>query len=127
MSDTITEGIRVQVRAEYFEPRSDPRHSRFVFTYRVRIINEGTVPAQLLSRHWVITDAMGREEQVRGDGVIGRQPTIAPGTAVEYSSFCPLNTPHGTMRGSYRMVRPDGSTFDADIAPFALVRPGAMH
>jgi ApaG protein len=127
MSDTVTDGIRVQVRARYFEPRSEPRQSRFFFTYTVRITNEGTVPAQLLTRHWIITDAMGREEQVRGDGVIGRQPTIEPGTAVEYSSFCPLGTPHGTMRGSYRMVRPDGSTFDAAIAPFALVMPGAIH
>jgi ApaG protein len=127
MSDAITEGIRVRVRSQYLEARSEPRKGRYVFTYTVRITNEGRTAAQLVSRHWIITDALGREEQVRGDGVVGRQPRLAPGETAEYASFCPLPTPHGTMRGSYRMLRPDGTTFDAEIAPFALVLPGALH
>jgi ApaG protein len=125
MSEAVTEGIRVRVRAKYLEEHSEP--GKFVFAYTVTILNEGTLPAQLMSRHWIITDAMGRTEHVRGDGVVGKQPLIKPGEAAEYSSFCPLPTPHGSMQGTYRMVRPDGSSFDAAIAPFALVTPGTLH
>lgn len=127
MSEALTQGIRVQVSARYLEEQSQPRRGKYVFAYTVRIANEGPRPAQLLTRHWIITDALGREEHVRGDGVVGRQPRLNPGEATEYSSFCPLTTPHGGMRGSYRMVRPDGSEFDAAVAPFALVVPSTLN
>ena len=127
MSDTITEGIRVQVRSQYFEPRSEPRQGRYVFTYRVRIVNEGTVPAQLLHRHWVITDANGDREEVRGPGVIGETPRLLPGQAFEYVSGCALSTSFGAMEGSYEMVRDDGSSFQARIAPFSLALPHAIN
>lgn len=126
MSNAVTQGIRIQVRSRYLQEQSQPG-KKWVFMYTVRISNEGEAPAQLMSRHWVITDAHGREEQVRGDGVIGKQPVIKPGETHEYSSYCPLTTPHGAMRGSYRMVRPDGESFDAEIAPFALVVPGSLN
>ncbi len=108
------------------EDQSQPG-KKWVFAYTVLISNEGEVAAQLISRHWVITDAHGHEEHVQGDGVVGRQPNLLPGTTHEYSSFCPLPTPHGAMRGTYRMVRPDGSSFDAVIAPFTLVVPHALN
>lgn len=127
MSEAVTEGIRVRVRSRYLAEQSEPGRNRFVFAYTVTITNEGTETAQLMSRHWIITDALGREQQVRGDGVVGKQPKLDPGEAAEYSSFCPLETPHGAMRGSYRMVRPDGSHFDAEIAPFALLVPGTLN
>ena len=127
MSEALTEGIRVRVRSRYLAEQSEPRQNKFVFAYTVTITNEGTESAQLMARYWIITDALGREQQVRGPGVIGKQPQIDPGEAAEYSSFCPLDTPHGTMRGSYRMVRPDGSEFEAEIAPFALLVPGTLN
>ena len=127
MSEAVTEGIRVQVRATYLEEHSDPRQGKYLFGYTVRIENGGSEAAQLIARHWVITDAMGRTEEVQGEGVVGQKPHLLPGEATEYSSFCPLPTPHGFMQGSYRMVRPDGSQFDAKIAPFALVVPSTLH
>jgi len=127
MSDAVTEGIRVQVRSRYLEEQSLPAQGRYLFTYTIRISNEGPEDAQLMARHWVITDAMGHEQHVQGDGVVGRQPYLRPGETTEYSSFCPLPTPHGQMHGSYRMVRPDGSQFDARIAPFALVVPDTLN
>lgn len=127
MSTALTRGIRVTVNARYVEEQSHPRSGRYVFAYTVRIANEGAVAAQLLSRHWIITDATGREEHVRGDGVVGQQPLLEPGEAHEYSSFCPLTTPLGSMRGTYRMIRADGATFDAEIAPFALAVPHALN
>jgi ApaG protein len=126
MSNAVTQGIRVQVTSRYLEDQSQPGR-KWIFVYTIRISNEGDQPAQLISRHWVITDAHGHEEQVRGEGVVGKQPTIKPGETHEYSSYCPLNTPHGAMRGSYRMVRPNGEWFDAEIAPFALVVPGSLN
>jgi ApaG protein len=125
MSNAITQGIRIRVRARFMEEQSRP--GKWVFAYTVQISNEGEVQAQLLSRHWIITDAHGREEHVQGDGVVGRQPVINPGDTHEYSSFCPLATPHGSMRGTYRMARPDGSSFEATIAPFALVAPNSLN
>jgi ApaG protein len=125
MSNAVTQGIRIRVRARYLEEQSRP--GKWVFTYTVHIANEGEYAAQLLSRHWIITDAHGREEHVQGDGVVGRQPVIRPGESHEYSSFCPLTTPHGAMRGTYRMVRPDGQAFDAVVAPFALVVPNSLN
>ncbi len=127
MSTAVTDGIRVNVRSEFRPDRSAPASGRYLFTYTVRITNEGSLPAKLVSRHWIITDANGEKEEVVGDGVIGQQPLITGGDSFEYTSFCILDTPHGSMRGTYRMVRDDGTSFEAEIAPFALVTPGALN
>jgi ApaG protein len=127
MSDTTTRGIRVQVASFYDEDRSAPQESYYFFAYQVRISNLGTERAQLISREWIITDANGEVQRVQGPGVVGEQPVLAPGEEFEYTSFCPLATPVGTMHGSYRMVRPDGSSFEAEIAPFSLAVPNAVN
>jgi ApaG protein len=127
VSSAVTSGIRVRVVSEYRADRSAPGAGRHLFTYTVRISNEGTTPAKLVARHWIITDAQGEREEVRGEGVVGQQPRLEPGGSFEYTSFCILKTPHGSMRGTYQMVRDDGSSFDAEIAPFALVTPGALN
>lgn len=127
MSDTTTDGIRIEVASFYVEERSDPENSRFFFAYRVKISNVGTETAQLVSREWIITDADGNQERVEGPGVVGEQPVLAPGQAFEYTSFCPLPTPMGTMHGSYWMVRPNGDSFEAAIAPFTLEVPGTVN
>jgi ApaG protein len=127
MSDTITRGIRVQVESFYDEDRSSPQESYYFFAYQVRISNEGAEKAQLISREWIITDANGEAQRVQGPGVVGEQPVLAPGEAFEYTSFCPLSTAVGTMHGSYHMVRPDGSSFEAEIAPFCLAVPHAVN
>lgn len=121
MSDEVTEGIRVQVRAFYVPERSSPDQDHYFFAYTVRVQNEGTEPARLVSRHWIITDASGRVEHVRGPGVVGETPRLEPGEAFEYTSYCPLPTPSGAMRGTYQMVRDDGRTFDARIGVFTLM------
>ncbi len=123
----MTEGIKVSVRAVYVPEQSSPRMRRYVFAYTVKIANEGEKPAQLKSRHWVITDGDGRVEEVRGPGVIGQQPYLAPGDQFEYTSGCVLTTPRGEMRGTYEMHRPDGSSFEAMIAPFALSLPYSLN
>jgi ApaG protein len=125
VSIALTSGIRVQVHSEFRPERSGA--GRWLFSYAIRISNEGTAPAQLVSRHWIITDAEGETEEVVGEGVVGQQPRLEPGAHFDYTSFCVLRTPHGSMRGSYRMRRDDGTRFDAEIAPFALVTPGALH
>lgn len=127
MSDTTTQGIRVQVESLYDEDRSAPQESYYFFAYRVRISNVGTETAQLLSREWIITDATGYQQQVQGPGVVGEQPVLAPGEAFEYTSFCPLSTPVGSMHGIYRMIRETGETFDAVIAPFSLAVPHSVN
>ncbi len=127
MSTAVTGGIRVHVRSEFRPDRSAPNAGRYLFTYTVRISNEGDRAAQLVSRHWIITDAQGEKEEVVGEGVVGQQPRIEAGGTFEYTSFCILETPHGSMRGTYRMVREDGTSFDAQIAPVALVTPGALN
>jgi ApaG protein len=127
MSDTTTRGIRVQVESFYDEDRSSPQESYYFFAYRVRVSNVGPEKAQLISREWIITDANGDAQRVQGPGVVGEQPALAPGDAFEYTSFCPLSTPVGTMHGSYHMVRPDGSSFEAEIAPFSLAVPHAVN
>jgi ApaG protein len=127
MSDTTTQGIRIQVRSQYLADRSAPASSRYFFAYKVRITNEGTETAQLLSRRWVITDAHGKTEVVDGPGVVGQQPVLGPGESFEYTSFCPLETPFGSMHGVYRMVRTGGERFDATIAPFHLAVPSALN
>ena len=127
MSSALSDGIRVEVRSDYRPDRSDPRQRRWLFTYTVTIRNEGGSPAQLVSRRWLITDGSGRREKVEGDGVVGRQPRLEPGQSFEYTSFCVLPTSHGSMRGTYQMVRDDGASFDAEIAPFSLVVPGTLN
>jgi ApaG protein len=125
MSSAVTQGIRVTVESVYVPANSDPRRQRYVFAYRVVIANEGDRGARLESRHWVITDASGETEEVRGPGVVGETPYLRPGEAHRYQSFCVLKTPRGTMHGSYQMVRDDGSGFDAEIAPFVVTTPSA--
>lgn len=127
MSSAVTDGIRVEVHAAFRAERSEPERGRWLFSYTVRIANEGERPAQLLARRWIITDAEGNREEVVGDGVVGHQPRLEPGRQFEYTSFCVLRTPHGSMKGTYRMVREDGTTFEARIAPFPLVVPGAAN
>jgi ApaG protein len=127
VSDATTRGVRVQVRSAYLPERSSPVDGRYFFTYRVRISNEGEETVQLVSRHWIITDADGRTEEVRGPGVVGEQPVLAPGEAFEYTSFCPLPSPIGSMHGTYQMVTTGGSAFDAEIAAFSLAVPHALN
>lgn len=127
MSGTTTRGIHIEAKASYLEDRSDPREGYYFFSYRVVISNQGEETVQLLSRRWVITDGDGRQEVVEGPGVVGEQPILAPGEAFEYTSYCPLSTPVGTLHGVYRMVVADGSRFDAEISPFTLAVPGALN
>jgi ApaG protein len=127
MSDTTTKGIRVQVESRYLPEQSSPRDSQYLFAYRIRISNQGDGQAQLVSRHWVITDADGHVEQVQGPGVVGEQPVLSPGAIFEYTSFCPLRTAVGAMQGTYQMVTGDGDEFDAVIAPFTLAMPNALN
>ena len=119
--------IRVDVSTNYVEDQSNPGEGRFVFSYTITIRNEGTKPARLVTRHWLITDANGKVQEVRGDGVVGQQPNLQPGESFEYTSGCVLETPHGTMHGTYQMVRPDGERFDAEIAPFLLAVPNSLN
>ena len=127
MSDSVTRGIRVQVQSFYDAERSAPQENYYFFAYQVRISNTGTEAAQLMSREWVITDANGEVQKVQGPGVVGEQPVLGPGESFEYTSFCPLTTPVGSMHGSYRMVSARGESFDAVIAPFALSVPNAVN
>ena len=127
MSESLTRGIRVKVESEFIPERSDPQNGEFFFAYHVTIENRGDEPVRLLSRHWVITDGMGKEQEVRGPGVVGKQPHLAPGETFQYSSACPLTTQIGSMYGSYQMVTDGGETFDAEIAPFTLAIPGALN
>ena len=125
-SEATTRGVRVSVETRYSPDHSTPGEQWF-FLYTITIANEGEETVQLLSRHWVITDATGHVEEVRGPGVVGEQPVLGPGQAFEYTSGCPLPTPFGAMEGRYEMVTRDGETFDARVARFALREPGAIH
>ena len=127
VSDAITNEIRVEVLARHSPENSRPEQDEWVFQYTVRITNQGPETVQLLNRHWIITDGTEHTEQVRGAGVVGEQPVLAPGESFKYSSWCPLKTPTGSMRGTYQMVRTDGSVFDIDIAPFALRARYTVH
>jgi ApaG protein len=127
MSEATTRGIKVEVKAHYIPERSVPDRSQFFFSYDVRISNVGTEAAQLVSRRWVITDGEGAVQVIEGPGVVGEQPLIAPGSSFEYTSFCPLPTPYGTMHGAYRMVCPGGDAFEATIAPFTLAVPNSVN
>jgi ApaG protein len=125
-SSAVTQGIRVRVQSLYLPDQSSPHDDRYVFAYTITISNEGARTAQLRTRHWIITDARGEIEEVRGDGVVGEQPRLGPGQTFQYTSGCVLQTPIGTMHGSYRMWRDDGTFFDAAIAPFSLASPAAV-
>jgi ApaG protein len=116
----VTEGIRVTVTPSYLSARSDPRGGRFVFVYRIRIENVGDGTATLRWRHWYIHDPVGGDSEVQGEGVVGEEPTLAPGEVHEYESFCVLQGPEGHMEGYYVMERPDGSSFRAAIPRFVL-------
>ena len=119
--------IRVEVDTSYLEDQSDPKERRYVFSYTITIRNEGSVPARLLTRHWIITDSNGKVQEVRGEGVVGEQPYLKPGQGFRYSSGAVLETPVGAMQGSYQMVTDDGDQFDAPIAAFRLAMPGLLH
>jgi len=119
--------IRVDVATSYVDDQSNPTEGRFVFAYTITIRNEGQVAARLMTRHWIITDANGKVQEVQGEGVVGEQPYLKPGQGFRYSSGAILETPVGVMQGSYRMVADGGEVFDAPIAPFTLAMPGMLH
>ena len=119
--------IRIHVATDYIDDQSEPDADRYVFAYTITISNNGEVPATLMSRHWVITDANGKVQEVNGDGVVGEQPHLQPGERFRYSSGAVLETPVGAMQGMYRMETDTGSSFDAPIEPFTLAVPGLLH
>ena len=126
-SEALTGGIRVRVQAEYSPAHSRPHDNRWFFLYTVTILNESDRTVQLVTRHWVITDATGHVEEVRGPGVVGQQPVLEPGQSFEYTSGCPLANPYGSMRGTYQMITGNGEHFDAAVAPFQLQAPFTVH
>lgn len=119
--------INVSVSTRFLPEQSQPENERYAFTYTITVSNDGTVAAKLMSRHWVITHGDGKVEEVRGDGVVGQQPLIAPGESHIYSSGSVISTKVGNMQGSYQMLAEDGKRFDAVIAPFRLAVPGSLH
>jgi ApaG protein len=127
ISDAVTNNVRVEVLSRYSPENSQPLQDTWVFQYTVRITNQGAETVQLVSRHWIITDAFEHTEEVQGPGVVGEQPTLAPGQAFKYSSWCPLKTPMGMMHGTYQMVSAGGNRFDIEIAPFALKAPYTVN
>jgi ApaG protein len=126
-SEAITRGVRVRVDPEFDPQRSDPANDQWFFLYTVTIENQGAERVQLLSRHWIITDATGHVEEVRGPGVVGEQPALEPSELFSYTSGCPLTTDVGKMEGSYRMTTASGDEFDARVAPFTLCLPGVVN
>ena len=126
-SEATTRGVKVSVRSEFDPSRSDPQSGRWFFLYTISIQNVGNETVQLISRHWIITDADGEVEEVRGPGVVGHQPILPPGEMFEYTSGCPLGTPFGVMQGTYQMIAEGGTHFDATIAPFSLNEPYAVN
>ncbi len=127
MGDEAQHVITVDVDTRYLEDQSDPDEQRFVFAYTITIRNRGEIPARLLTRHWVITDANGKVQEVRGEGVVGEQPHLKPGQGFRYTSGAVLETPVGAMQGSYQMLADDGVRFEAAIPPFTLAIPGTIH
>jgi len=126
-SEAVTNNVRVEVESQYAPDHSQPFQNHWFFHYTVKITNEGDETVQLLSRHWVITDASGHTDEVKGPGVVGEQPVLAPGESFGYTSGCPLKTSSGVMRGTYSMVSENGEHFDVEIAPFALHEPYTVH
>jgi len=127
MAESKKYQIAVSALPQFIADQSDPATERYVFAYTISIENVGTVPAQLISRHWVITDGNSKVQEVRGLGVIGQQPLLKPGEKFEYTSGCQLDTPVGTMRGTYQMTAEDGTQFEAVIAEFTLSIPRVLH
>lgn len=127
MAESKKYEVAVSAVPQYIAEQSDPANDSYVFAYAITIENVGTVPAQLISRHWIITDAAGEVQEVRGLGVVGRQPLLQPGEKFEYTSGCQLETPVGTMRGSYQMTAVDGKQFEAEIREFTLAVPRVLH
>ncbi|MCB1214488.1 MAG: Co2+/Mg2+ efflux protein ApaG [Deltaproteobacteria bacterium] len=125
--EAITQGIRISVQTEYLEDQSQPDQSFYLFAYHIKISNQSTQSVQLISRHWIITNGEGKKEEVRGEGVIGQQPSLMPGESFEYTSFCPLNTPMGTMQGSYWMEIEGAEGFRAAIPKFEFKNPYTLH
>jgi ApaG protein len=127
MAESKKYEISVAAETQYIAEQSDPAAGRYVFAYTITIRNTGNIPAQLISRHWIITDAQSQVQEVKGLGVVGHQPLLRPGESFEYTSGCALPTPVGTMRGSYQMVAEDGTQFDAPIPEFTLAMPRVLH
>ncbi len=127
MAKKIHYNITVAAQAFFLEEQSNPERDRYVFAYTVRVQNQGNIAAKLLSRHWIITDANGKVEEVRGEGVVGEQPYLQPGEGFQYTSGAILETAVGSMKGSYQMLADDGVTFDAEIPPFVLSIPRTLH
>lgn len=127
MYEAVTHRVKVTVEPIFDPERSDPDERRYFWRYSIEIVNLGDAPVTLMERHWRITDAHGREQEVRGPGVVGEQPTIPPGRSFRYTSGCPLTTPSGVMVGEYRMVGPDGRGFDVSIPAFSLDCPDARR
>ena len=117
----------VQIETMYIKEQSAPEENRYVFAYTITITNKGTVPAQLVSRHWIITDANNKIQEVRGEGVVGEQPYLEPGDSFRYTSAAMIETPVGCMQGTYQMIADDGFEFDADIPVFNLSTPHTLH
>ncbi len=127
MSEQSDYMLEISIATQFLDEQSDPDAERYAFAYTIRIRNLGRLPAQLLDRHWIITDADGKVEEVRGDGVVGEQPRIEPGDQFTYTSGAVLRTAVGTMEGSYGMAGDDGTRFDAPIPPFTLSVPRTLH
>lgn len=127
MSESTAYNTTVKVQTSYIPEQSDPENNRYAFAYTITILNEGSIPAQLLTRHWIITDADGHTQEVRGEGVVGEQPYLRPGEGFQYTSGTLLDTPVGSMQGSYQMVADDGYEFECPIAPFTLAIPHKLH
>ena len=127
MPTSVTQGVRVTVQSQYLEDRSAPAASQFVYAYTVRIANEGGETLQLKTRHWIITDAEGKTQEVKGEGVVGAQPVLRPGQGFEYTSGTVIHTRFGSMHGTYQMYRENGEFFDAEIPPFTLAPPNALN
>ncbi len=127
MPDTNKYRIKVQPQPQFIPEQSDPDNNRYIFAYTITITNVGEIPAQLVSRHWIITDGNNEVQEVRGLGVIGKQPLLQPGESFEYTSGSSLTTPIGTMKGTYQMVAEDGTHFDAEIPEFVLASPRSLH
>ena len=127
MEESQTYSIDVSVDSAFIEGQSDAGQNRFVFTYTVTIHNAGLVPARLVTRHWIIIDSNGKKQEVKGEGVVGEQPYLRPGEAFRYTSGTMLETPVGTMQGSYQMIADDGTEFDAEINAFTLAAPRVLH
>ena len=126
-SEAVTNHVRVEVESQFAPEHSQPFQNHWFFYYTIRITNEGDDTVQLLSRHWIIADATGQTEEVKGRGVVGEQPVLGPGETFQYTSGCPLKTSTGVMHGTYQMVTDTGQHFDVEIAPFALHEPYTVH